>query len=150
MHWWFSLRDRRCRYYVNSNFVIGLVEGRIESLEFARRHRGLCTSEIVMLEARLKGRETEPLETACREHNIRVLKLKRKTLSVLMHRAWRMVEKHGLSKRHIYDFIHMLIAKQLNAVYVTADRRSCNWAREMLGLECIYLPEWWKRAQELG
>ena len=25
----------RCRYYVNSNFVIGLVEGRVESLEFA-------------------------------------------------------------------------------------------------------------------
>ena len=143
-------RRRKCRYYVNSNFIIGLVEGRVESLEFARRHRDLCTSSLVFLEARLKGRDPRPLQEHCKKHGITVVRPTAKTVALLRSAARKQVKQLGLSSRHIPDFMHVLFAKTLHALFVTADRTTCRRARD-LGIECIYLPDWWRQvAQELG
>ena len=123
-------RRRRCKYYVNSNFVIGLAEGRMESLEFARRNRGLCTSSLVFLEARLKGRDPRPLRELCGRHGITVLNPTAKEFMLLRARARRYVDARGLSARYMPDFMHILLAKDSHAVFVTADKSACKRARD--------------------
>ena len=42
-------RKRKCRYYVNSNFVVDLMRGRREAVGLARRLKGrLCTSRVLL------------------------------------------------------------------------------------------------------
>ena len=109
----------------------------------------MCTSSLVFLEARLKGRDPRPLQERCREHGITVVWPTAKTVAPLRSAARKRVEL-GLSSRHVFDFMHILLAKTLRAAFVTADKATCRRARE-LGLECVYLPDWWRRvAQELG
>ena len=123
--------------------TLGLDESRVESSELARMYSGLCTSTLVFFEARIKGRDPRRLRAACVKHGIVVLRPTAKALALIRAAARKRVKQLGLSSSHIADFMHILLAKKIRAVFVTADRSACKRARD-LGVECIYLPDWWR------
>ena len=119
-------RKRRCRYYVNTNFVVNLMKGRREAVSFARRYRGaLCTSSLALTEFREVG-AAGAARRALQEHGVRVVKLGASTLKRL---AKRILREHPTiaSYNTFLDYMHVYIAQLLRAEYfVTSDRAACN------------------------
>ena len=126
----------RCRYYVNTNFIVDLMMGKRAAVSFARRHRGaLCTSSLALVELREVG-AAGAAKRALREHGVRVVKLSASTLKRL---AKRVLREHPTitSYNTFLDYMHVYIARLLRADYfVTSDRAACNRAIRA-GLCCI-------------
>ncbi len=130
----------RCRYYVNTNFVVDLGRGGYHAMIFARRYRGLlCTSSILVYEFRRAGRGSW-CRDLLRRHSISiirvpVLKYYRRALEVL-----RDLGVKRPSENTVFDTAHILVCLDHGLVFVTSDKRSCNRAIR-LGVECIMYRE---------
>lgn len=141
---------RRCRYLVNTNFVVDLARGDKRAQEFAVRNKGLlCASRLVFyeLEARVEDpRERQVLRRELRrtieDYGIRLLPLTRDRFRVLFLRALDALRSLGVdpssvSINTVHDTIYALLAKEIGADFVTGDLAACRRAIR-LGVCCVY------------
>ncbi len=155
------MRTRRCRYLVNTNFVIDLAEGDDRARDFAARNRGLlCASRLIFyeLEARVDDPEERralrrELRRALENYGVTLLPLTRSRLRSLFLRALEALSSLGVdpstvSLNTIHDTIYALIAKEVGADLVTGDLAACRRAIR-LGVCCIYTraPDWTPRCR---
>ena len=127
---------RRCRYYVNTSFVIDLMEGHRAAVAFARRAKGeLCSSKLLLVEFKGTGRVAAVKETL-REYRVTVLRVSpRRMLDEALETLTRMGLREP-SDNTIFDTAHILTARLYSLTFVTADDAACNRAIR-LGVECI-------------
>ncbi|BEP17258.1 hypothetical protein PYJP_06100 [Pyrofollis japonicus] len=128
-------RRRRCKYYVNTNFIVDLMRSNAAAVGFAKRRRGvMCSSSLVVAEFREIGRSSAA-RRAMAEHGVRLVKLRRPTLRRLAKRV--ILEHPGLSVNSFLDYLHVYAARLMGVEYfVTSDRAACNRAIRA-GLCCI-------------
>ncbi len=121
-------RRYKCRYYVNTNFVIDLGKGDYSAIGFARRFHGfLCTSSILVYEFRRVGRGSW-CRNLLRRYGIHVIRV-----PVLRYyrRAIEVLRDMGVrrpSENTVFDTAHILVCRDHGLAFVTSDKRSCNRA----------------------
>jgi len=143
--WYLEMPARRCRYLVNTNFVVDLARGDKRAQEFAVRNKGLlCASRLVFyeLEARVEDpRERQVLRRELRrtieDYEIKLLSLTRDRFKALFLRALDALKSLGVdpssvSINTVHDTIYALLAKEIGADLVTGTWRLVG---ELLGWE---------------
>jgi len=127
-------RGARCRYYVNTNFFVDLEEDVNSAVTFARRHRGLCTSSILIWEYREVGQGRLARRIA-RLYRIVVVRVNVRRAFEL---ALENLARPGSSYNTVLDYAHILVALNTPGVntFVTGDEDSCRRALS-LGLYCL-------------
>ena len=130
-------RRKRCRYYVNTNFVVDLLEKRREAIVFAVRHRGtICSSRVLLHEFKGTGKLVDA-KRILGSYGITVYKLgkRRAWVAARVEEAIAVLPRVGPNT--LLDWIHIFAARALGAKYfVTADRAVCKRAIRA-GLCCI-------------
>lgn len=128
-----SRKTCRCSFYINTNVLLSGLAGSSWALGFLREHGMVtCFSNILGREIR-RGRELG--------YNVSVGGVKRFLFGygLCMYKT-RVRGKTVLSKcgvlgvdpeKYFYDVYHVLVARELGAVFVTADKRAASIAKKL-------------------
>lgn len=123
-----SRKGCKCSFYINTNISIYAFVGDKVVLGFLRRHgHESCISNIVLKEFRASG-VASSIKRVLTYYNVCVVSVKP---SLFVKRGMRVCMNFHWSFRSIIDVVHILIAKSLNAVLVTADKKMAFRARKL-------------------